>query len=528
VNDETIDLRSVWAILRRGRRALVVSAFIGALAAGGLAHLLPEQWRSTGVVLLPVARSADDQTAPRDTATQVEIVRSGAVLEPAGSSLRPELSAEQVADRIEVDAPTAGILRITANAPSGVEAESLARAVVAAHVEYLRREAALVSSGRGDVLAERRATLETSLQAVRTEMRKTSHRLEGEDLTSTQGKADAAALADLTAQEASLVVQIDQIEVEAAGSLASSSGPVSSATVLQNASPAEQTPPILRTGLFLAAGSVLGVLGSSILLVIRDRREDTLRSRNALADAVGVPVVASLHSRAPSSTAGWVQLLARYDPQDSDRWTLRQLLRLLLNASDRHPRESGTVTVPPATAIILVLSDDDNAVAVAAQLASYAAETGLTTHLVAAQDHATAASLWAACVRAPEERGPRPNLFLHTGPDAAPGQGDLVLRLEVLDRERPVLACPVPSDAITVLAVSAGSATGQELARVAIAADDAGSPLDSLVVVNPDALDHTSGRLLVAERGQKVPLPIRTIGPPLTASTPKTTRRTLR
>jgi capsular polysaccharide biosynthesis protein len=528
VNDETIDLRSVWAILRRGRRALLVTALLGAIAAGVLAYLLPEQWRSTGVVLLPVARSADDQTAPRETATQVEIVRSGAVLQPAGSSLRPKLSAEQVATRIEVDAPTAEIVRITANDDSAEAAESLARAVVAAHVEYLRREAVFASRGRGDVLAGRRTNLEASLQAVRNEMKKTFARLEAEELTSTQGKADAAALAALTAQEANLVLEIDKVEVEAEDSLASSGVPIRGATVLQNASPAEQTPLILRTGVFLAVGAVLGALGSSVLLTIRGRREDTLRSRNELADAVGVPVVASLHCHPPSSTAGWTQLLARYDPKDSDRWTLRQLLRRLLSAPGKNSQRSDSLTDRPTTIIILVLSNDINAVGVAPQLASYAAETGLTTHLVAAQDHETAASLWAACGRAPEERSPRPNLIVRTGLDAEPRDGDLVVRLVVLDRQQPVLVRPLPPDAMTVLAVSAGSATGQELARVAIAADDAGSPLDSLVVVNPDALDHTTGRLLVAERTQKVALPIRTIAPPVAGGAPHTPRRTQR
>jgi hypothetical protein len=41
--------------------------------------------------------------------------------------------------------------------------------------------------------------------------------------------------------------------------------------------------------------------------------------------------------------------------------------------------------------------------------------------------------------------------------------------------------------------VSSGFATSTELARTALAASDAGSPLAGVVIANPDPDDHTSG-----------------------------------
>jgi hypothetical protein len=60
---------------------------------------------------------------------------------------------------------------------------------------------------------------------------------------------------------------------------------------------------------------------------------------------------------------------------------------------------------------------------------------------------------------------------------------------------------------VTLLAVTAGAATADDLARVALAADDTGHPIARIVVVDPDPLDRTTGRLLPSERAHQVPLP---------------------
>ena len=52
-----------------------------------------------------------------------------------------------------------------------------------------------------------------------------------------------------------------------------------------------------------------------------------MRSRDQIADAIGIPVVASIRSRASRSVAGWTSLLQKYAPGTVETWTLRQLVR---------------------------------------------------------------------------------------------------------------------------------------------------------------------------------------------------------
>jgi hypothetical protein len=90
--------------------------------------------------------------------------------------------------------------------------------------------------------------------------------------------------------------------------------------------------------------------------------------------------------------------------------------------------------------------------------------------------------------------------------DAHPS-AELVVHLAVVDRQGADLQVPGVERAVTLLAVSSGVATPEELARVALAADEAGHAIDRIVIVDPDPLDRTTGRLLPTERAQHIPLP---------------------
>ncbi len=69
-----------------------------------------------------------------------------------------------------------------------------------------------------------------------------------------------------------------------------------------------------------------------------------------------------------------------------------------------------------------------------------------------------------------------------------------------------------PVSEATILSVAAGTATEQELARVAIAVDDAGQRIDGIVVADPDQTDRTSGRHTMDERSRRPALPMRLTG----------------
>jgi capsular polysaccharide biosynthesis protein len=488
---------------------LAVAATLGALVGGALAYVLPGTYSSTSVVLLP-ATPADSggQVASHDIETQVQIALSDVVLGRAGQTLHPPLSADTVADRVEVIAPTTDVLRITAKAGSAAQAEALAGAVATADVDYQRQAASSLSEDQRSALTDRLATLTKSLSTVTAELKKTQNLMRKESPTSTAGKAYAAAYAELTAQQASVVLQIDDVKEEAvAGSQPLNGQPGGGASVIQEASPAERTPLLLRIAMFSGVGLALALLGTTVYLVLTGRREQTLRSRDQIADAIGVPVVASLQSRAPRAVGAWTTLVQGYAPEDVDRWALRQLLRLVspgTPGSLNPAREDDTRA--SIRVVVVTMSDDGDALAVGPQFASFAASTGLTTQLVAAQPHEAAAALWAACARIPEHEEARPGLRVDSRQDVR-YSGDIIVYVAVLDRHRPELYLYGADDAVTLLALTPGSASAEDLARVAVALDDTGHALGGLIVANPDPLDRTTGRLLPTERVQHTPLP---------------------
>jgi capsular polysaccharide biosynthesis protein len=515
VSEQIVDLRSTWAILRRRGRTLAVAAALGALAGAALVYVLPGSYSSTSKVLLP-ATPADSggQLAAHDIDTQVQIALSEVVLGRAGKTLKPPLRASTVADRVEVVAPTSDVLEVTARGISPAEAEALAGAVATANVAYLREAASSLSEDERAALADRTATLKESLDAVTGEIKKAQDRLSKESLTSAAGKADASALSELTAEQANLVLQVDEVQKEAlAGSQPLNGQPGGGARVIETASPAQRTPLVLRIGMFSGLGLVLAVLGTTLVLVLTGRREHTLRSRDQIADAIGLPVIASVQSRAPRGVAGWVSLLQDYSPADVDRWALRQLLRLVTPgaAGSLAPdtREDARTSMK---VVVVTLSDDGEALPVGPQLAAFAASMDLTTQLVAAQPHDAAAALWAACARVPEEA--RPGLSVDSRLDRR-YSADLIVYVAVLDRRRPELYLYGAEGAVTLFALTPGSATVEDLARVAVAVDDAKHPLGGLIVANPDPLDRTTGRLLPTERAQQVPLPSLMTGSPI-------------
>ena len=88
----------------------------------------------------------------------------------------------------------------------------------------------------------------------------------------------------------------------------------------------------------------------------------------------------------------------------------------------------------------------------------------------------------------------------------------LTIVFTVADRKEPSLL-DVPPTAATMLAISPGVGTREELARLAVAVDDAGRRIDGVVVADPDPSDRTTGWHTLDERAMQTPLPVRMTGP---------------
>ncbi len=264
---------------------------------------------------------------------------------------------------------------------------------------------------------------------------------------------------------------------------------------------------------FIVFGLVGGVAGAFVGIVAAltiGRKDRRLRERDAIANSLGVPVLASLSVTRPRDAAGWTKLLANYRPGVVQEWRLRKALQQLGVPGDGMG----------SSIAVLSLASDSRALAVGPQLASFAAGLGLRTTLVVGpqQDSNVTATLYTACTALPSKAGLRTvtagatdggkpvNGSVGVDPDA-----DLTVVVAVLDGRAP-RAHGVPRTTTTVLGVSAGAATAEQLARVAVSAAEDGRDIAGVVVADPEPDDATTGQIPQLGRPMRRRLPTRLNG----------------
>jgi capsular polysaccharide biosynthesis protein len=278
--------------------------------------------------------------------------------------------------------------------------------------------------------------------------------------------------------------------VEYVKSPKSLSGPVR-ALLLQPASSATGRPQAVSVTIFAVIGVFLGAALGAIGVLAVSRRDRRLRQRDEIADSIGIPVLASIPVGHPSDAAGWARLLAGYKPAAVHAWSLRQALHHLALTDFRVGRGRSLA--------VLSLSSDPGALAIGPQLAVFAASLGIPTTLVIGpqQDANATAMLSAACSATSAVPSGRASLLRVTVGDQhnADKQPDaLVVVVGVVDGRTPRVADTMRTTA-TVLGVSAGVATAEQLARVAVSAETDDRQIAGILVADPDSTDHTTGRL---------------------------------
>lgn len=505
MSEQNLDLGAVWAVLRRHLRLLLVAVVVGAVAGVALAVWRPPQWTSTSMVLLPPSSESGVGAAERDSGTQVRVASSDLVLGEAGRRVSPRLALHEVQDAVEVRAATPDVLSFTARADGPEEARELAGAAASAELRYVSSAAARLRDAARSGRQTRLQTLRATLRTVDRDIRATTERRDAEVFGSAAEKALTAALAQLAAQQASLVLQADQVAEAASADVGRDT-----ASLIEEASPATRPGLVLGRVLHGLAGAATLLLLLMLGLLVSARRDRRLRFRDEIADALGSTVVASLASRPARNVAGWRTLLGRYVPGPVDAWSLRQVLRQVLPTGTLARAHGAGAEGPGADVVVVTLSDDPAALALGPQLATYAASVGLRTRLVPHHGHGSAAGLWAACARVHPEHELRGHLWvnraLHEG-----SPEDLRVLMVVLDRARPERP-ELPEGCIGVVAVGAGAATAADLARVAVSVDEAGIDVQGVVVLDPDRLDRTTGRRLQPDRLREPQLPVRLTG----------------
>lgn len=244
-------------------------------------------------------------------------------------------------------------------------------------------------------------------------------------------------------------------------------GKKTGARVLEQATTARGGNLAIHLGIFGLLGALIGAVAGSIGVLAKVRGDRRLRLRDEIADAVGLPVLASVSSYQATDVSDWAYLLEHYSPTAVEAWSLRKTLHHL----GLDVKGGG-----PVSLTVISFTGDDKALPLGPQLAALATSIGISTSIV---------------------------VDSHQEPA---GTTALSIHLVVVDRDAPHLVGAEPTTN-TIVALSAGTVTAEELARLAVAAAADGRNIDGMVVTDPDPTDRTIGRVSQSMRRSSSRLP---------------------
>jgi capsular polysaccharide biosynthesis protein len=255
---------------------------------------------------------------------------------------------------------------------------------------------------------------------------------------------------------------------------------------------------LTRRIIYLLLGAVFGALAGLIAAFAISRRDRRLFTRDEIAKSIGIPVLASFPVGHPADAAGWVRLLEGYKPGEVYGWRLRHALQQLglpaVNVYDGNGDGRGS------SLAVVSLSSDPKAFALGPQLAVYTASLGIPTALVIGPpgDTTAGATLRTACDATPPESSKRSGYLHVTVSDGSGTNGYLNAALTVVvvvvDSQTPQIGGTISTSA-TVIGVSAGVATAEQLARVATSVAADGRVIAGILVADPEPTDTTTGRI---------------------------------
>jgi capsular polysaccharide biosynthesis protein len=279
------------------------------------------------------------------------------------------------------------------------------------------------------------------------------------------------------------------------------------AKILEPAAGATGTPLAIRLLVIGGLGALAGLAAGVIVALVIGRSDRRLRTRDEIAESIGIPVLASITVGRPSDASDWRKLLEGYEPGAVDAWLLRKTLQDLSLL--------GTNGSSSSLAVVS-LAADRKALALGPQLAIFAASLGIRTALIIGpqQDTNATATLRAACAALAVPPGRSRNLQVTVSDqydaDPLPGAG-LAVVVAVVDGQTPQFAA-VMHTTTTVFGVSAGAVTAEQLARVAASAASDSRHIAGILVADPDSADHTTGRLPWLARSSRRTTPRRMTG----------------
>ena len=285
------------------------------------------------------------------------------------------------------------------------------------------------------------------------------------------------------------------------------------AHLLQKATSAAGLAPLEVLIIYGLIGAISGAAIGAIIALAIGRADRRLRERDEIANSIGVPVLASFSVAHPSDAAGWRKLLDDYQPGVRHALQLRRTLQHLRTAAG--DGDNAGYDVKPSVTVVS-LSSDRAALALGPQLAAFAASQGIPTVLVIGpqQDPDSTATLRTACAGQSTASSKRPGQLQVTVADdqaEPPLDAALTVVVVVVDGRSPRIPDAMQTTT-TLLGVSSGAASAEQLARIAVSADADGREITGILVADPESADHTTGRIPQLSRPTRRRLPTRLKG----------------
>jgi capsular polysaccharide biosynthesis protein len=486
MTEQPLDIRRVVRALSRGVGTIGVCLAAAVVVALLYTVAKPPPYHATALVLLPASGVDSTGQPTRNVKTEVQVAASGDVLTLAAGELRPKPRSSELKDHLKVTARTPDILAFTVSAATGSRAIAGANAVADG---YRRYSATGASSQLETVLGAYNSAasqLKVQIKDYQDEINKATAKLATLPPNSPQASAQAGLITSLQSEQNDATSELIDIQAQISTAKLNSDVNSSGIKVLERASSASNS--AAKAALLnLGGGILLGLIVGCTIVLAREGRDRRLRLRDDIARAAGAPIVAAIATRRVQDADEWLALFENYEASADEGWSLRRAVRSLLTADAE----------PPAGVTIVTMAGDNAAVAIAPQLAVFAAASGVRTLLVVTGRDPSVATLRQACREAQLAIKPaRTNLWIK---EAAPGErvesdaAQLVVTVAVTDQG--TIDLDPDRSSTVLLGISAGEATPESIAEVAKAAAGAKRPLAGVIVANPEPDDGTTGRI---------------------------------
>ena len=245
------------------------------------------------------------------------------------------------------------------------------------------------------------------------------------------------------------------------------------------------------------------------------RNDRRLRERDEIANSIGIPVLASVPVAHPSAASGWTRLFEDYKPTAVHSWQLRTALQQLGMARPGFGRPAydgnGSSSYDDARASMsrrrTLLAHGAVPLLRSSELSPWGRNwrsspprRKFRRRLSSARSRTQPPRPRFAprALRRLSEASIRHGLLRVTAYDE--GRFDiqpdtaLVIVVAVVDSRAPKMPDTMRTNA-TVIGVSAGAATAEQLARAAVAAAADGREIIGILVADPEPTDQTTGRI---------------------------------